>query len=165
MGFELKKQIAKITNLNVRKEAAGDDESSTLAADIKLVCSGMPASDLKPLCPVDSAAQVSIVDALFNDAGSPRFYGMGEVAFTHGIEKTDVVIAGHTFEAAKIKGFTIVKFHDGAKVDLEFTVQVHPSAAGLGPLAEKIKEDVTISVTPQPELPLETPAQDAEATA
>lgn len=74
-------------------------------------------------------------------------------------ENADVVIGGQRFEGAKLKGFEVTKLSDNAKVNLTFSVQCHPTEAQVGALAEKIKEEVKVTVEPQPELPLE----DAEA--
>lgn len=156
--FKLDKQKAKIVNVNLRKEAAGEDDGATLATDIKLECEDMPAAALKALCPVDSGAEIAFPDALFTDTGVPRFHGLGGISLSATFENADVVIAGNRFEAAKLKGFEVTKVSDGSKVNLTFTVQCHPSEAQVGALAEKIKDEVKVTVEPQPELPLEQDA-------
>lgn len=156
--FKLDKQKARITNVNLRKEAAGDDEGAALATDIKLECEDLPAAALKALCPVDSGAQLTFADALFNDQGTPRFHGLATLSLGAVFENADVVIAGNRFETAKLKGFEITKLSDNSKVNLVFTVQCHPTEAQVGALAEKIKDEVKVTVEPQPELPLEQDA-------
>ena len=153
--FKLEKQKAKIVNVNLRKEAAGEDEGNTLATDIKLECEDMPASSLKALCPVDSGAQITFPDALFTDTGTPRFYGLSGISLSAQFENASVSIGGNRLDGAKLKGFEITKLSDGSKVNLVFTVQCHPTEAQVGALAEKIKDEVKITVEPQPELPLE----------
>lgn len=69
--FKLDKQKAKIVNVNLRKEAAGEETGATLATDIKLECEDLPAAALKALCPVDTGAQLTFADALFSDQGVP----------------------------------------------------------------------------------------------
>lgn len=155
MKFKLEKQKAKITNVNLRKEAAGEDDGATLATDIKLELEDLPAAALKALCPVDKGATLTFVDALFTDSGVPRFYGLDGISLGAVFENVDVSIAGQRFENAKLKSFEITKLSDGAKVNLTCSVQCHPTEAQVGALAEKIKEEVKVSVELQPELPLD----------
>src|SRR5690242_15151665 len=110
--FKLEKQKAKIVNVNLRKEAAGDDEGAALATDIKVECEDLPAAALKALCPVDEGAELTLPDALFNDQGTPRFYGMGGIALSAQFENSGVVIAGQRFEGAKLKNFEVTKLSD-----------------------------------------------------
>lgn len=163
MQFEMTKQRAEILNVNIRKEAAGDDEGATLATDIKLCCKSLDANLLWPLCPVDQGAKLNIVQALFNDSGNPRFYGLGSLVFSCDIADTEVTIGQHHFVGAKLKKFEIVEFKDNTQVDLNFTLQIHPTKEQVAYLAEEIKEEVSITIAPQPELPLETPADNVVA--
>jgi hypothetical protein len=161
MKFKMDKQKAFVINVNPRKEAEGEDLGARLATDIKVRCEEMNASELKALCPVDSAAKQSIVEALFNEAGAPRFYGIAAIDLGAVFKDADVRVCGIAFKEAKMKDFRIVKLGDHRKVDLEFTIQVHPTATQVGTMAEKIKRDTDITISPQPELDLE-PQEDAE---
>jgi hypothetical protein len=158
MQFQLEKQTVEILNVNIRKEAAGEEEGATLAADIKVCCKNMDANALQPLCPVDASATINIVNALFNDAGNPRFYGLGSVSFSYDVRDTEATLAGNHFVGVKAKNFTVTELHDGGTVDMTFSLQIHPTEAQVGHLAERIKEEVHLTIAPQPELPFESDA-------
>lgn len=160
MKFKMDQQTAFLVNVNPRKEAEGEDVGARLATDVKVRCQGMAASELKALCPVDSAAKQSIVESLFNEAGSPRFYGLDYVGLMAHYAEAEVVVAGIRFKEAKLKGFIVTKLIEGRKCDLEFTIQVHPTETQVGTLCGKIKKDIKVSVSPQPELDLEPPEAD-----
>ena len=51
--FKTERSRARITNLNLRKEAAGEEEGAILAADIKMELTEAPAAILKQLAPGD----------------------------------------------------------------------------------------------------------------
>jgi|SRR5579885_48474 len=151
--FTLDKQKCRVINVNPRKEASGDDKGATLATDIKLEIEDLPAEALKPLFPENQGGD-SIVDSLFTDTGTPRFNGI-TVASAAEFENVDAHVYGQKLPGAKVKKFRVTKLSDGAKVNLRFTLQVHPTGAALGAISEKIKEEVKVTLEPQPELPLE----------
>lgn len=155
MKFKMEDQKAFLVHVNARKEAEGEDVGARLATDIKVRCEGMSAAELKALCPVDSTAKMSIVESLFNEAGSPRFYGLGGIDLMAHFDEAEVVVAGILFKEAKLKGFCVTKFIEGRKIDLQFTIQVHPTETQAGHLCGKIKTDIKVTVQPQPELDLE----------
>lgn len=156
--FKLDKQKAKILNVNLRKEAAGEEEGATLATDIKLELEDLPVAAVKPLCPVDSGAELTIADALFTDSGTPRFYGLESIALGAQFENVDATVGGQRLDGSKLKSFEITKLSDGGKLNLVCTLQCHPTETQVGALAEKIKDEVKVTIEQQPELPLEQDA-------
>lgn len=148
--FKLERQKARVIDAHPRKEAAGEDKGATLAADIKLEIEDLPAELLKPLFPPNKDGD-SIVDALFTDTGTPKFNGMSAASSAE-FEHADANIYGQKLQDVKIKKFRVTKLSDGAKVNLRFAVQAHLTGAALGAIADKIKEEVRVTIEPQPDL-------------
>ena len=146
-SFKFKAAPVYLANVNPRKEKAGDDPDGELAADLKFQLKGVPATILKPVAPTEPGSATTIVDALFDDKGNPRFVdGFGTIHFAAKFEEAVVTVSGKVFRESKLKDFVVERCLSGRKIDLAFTAQIHPTEDQVGMLCGKMKREVQLAI-------------------
>jgi hypothetical protein len=159
--FSFENQKCKLTDVNPRSEFNGDD--TKLAADVKFhvrVANGWLAN-LHPslkgsLFCRDADAQKDMVsesdpewlpNLRFPKLSSSFKWSEEIVGATltvaHGIKPESNLV----FDMARVRGLTI-GVSEGGSVDLDFTVQIHPTEKQIGLLCSKIQNETEITLEP-----------------
>jgi hypothetical protein len=163
MKFELRKETAKLVDVNPRAELHG--EATKPAGDLKLRVM-LPAAELIQLHPnlrsmlYEKSNNPDLVDAATGEANSLRFPQIGlpikwageivgaEVTIHHGISaKSDLVLDGCLVNEMRLEPL------EGGSVATTFRVQCHPDEKAFGRLCAMTGTEIVVSVFPPADAP------------
>lgn len=163
--FKFTKQAMKLTSINVRRELAGKDPSSgRTASDLRLVVEG--GNDILDKLDVNlrGAFYMADVDAqgvLVPHALTKRTHPLlkaDALLYDHKCAGYKVTIdhAGNAESAIVLDDCQVNDFKldlkEGGTVAMSMRVQFHPDPGQIDPLADKLQQEVTVTMTP-PKVP------------
>lgn len=137
---------AEIGHLNVRKE--GREDEKEIALDIKF--EAITSADIL------ACFEPTLRHFMFNEAGAPRFPMLGALQVDGEMVHHVVKFYDLEFNDVRLSKFTLLP-KEKDKVKMTFQASLKPSDRELAIIAEYLKEEIPMTIEPQPELPFDMP--------